>query len=143
MFKRKLPIIIILVTIVAVAGVFLVSGLPYARYHWSNVVSVKAAPYEGVGEPGCEIDIPEGSVVGQFVAATYLYWAPAFGGASTYMVEPTPAAPKTAWVIGQDASEKYYKIIWACQYLWVPKETMAPNPDEIWQSLPLPTRIVS
>jgi hypothetical protein len=141
LFKHKLSVSIIFVAIMAVVAVFSVSGLPYGRYHWSNVVSVKAAPYGG--EPGCDIDIPAGSVVGQFVAATYLYWAPLLDGASTYMVEPTEDTPKTAWVIGQDASGKFYKIIWACQYLWVPKETMAPNPDEIWQSLPLPTRVVS
>ncbi|MBN1964384.1 MAG: hypothetical protein JW910_07045, partial [Anaerolineae bacterium] len=77
-------------------------------------------------------------VVGQFVADAVTYWAP---GAA---LEPTVILPagKTAWVLGMNATGEYYKIIWQCQYLWVPVGTMGPNPDAVWNNTPLPLDVV-
>lgn len=90
--------------------------------------------------PGCDLlALPTGSVVGAFVADAPAYSAPG--------VLVTPAATftagKTAWVLGQDASGQYYKIAWSCNYLWVPKASMGPNFDKVWNGAPLPTQVVS
>jgi len=90
-------------------------------------------------EPGCPVGFPSGSVVGAFVAPAQTYSVPG------QLVEAPPvtiAAGKTAWVIGLDASSQYYKIFWACGYLWVPANTMGPNYDKVWNGTPLPTRTV-
>ena len=82
--------------------------------------------------------LPEGSAVGQFVANALTYWRP---GDLTNPLVTIPAG-KTAWVLGMDETGQYYKIIWACNYLWVPISTMGPNPDQVWNNTPLPTGIV-
>jgi len=51
-------------------------------------------------------------------------------------------AGKTAWVLGQDASGQFYKIVWTCTMLWVPVSTMGPNFDAVWNGAPLPTNVV-
>jgi len=90
--------------------------------------------------PGCDvtIDIPAGTVGGSFVADAPLFAEPG--------VPVTPAATitagNTARVIGVDKSGQYYKIIWACDYLWVPVGTMGPNHDAVWNGAPLPTTVV-
>lgn len=90
--------------------------------------------------PGCDmlINIPPTAVGGAFVADALAYWKPGM------LVEPhtTIQAGKTAWVLGVDASGAYYKIIWGCQYLWVPVSTMGPNFDAVWNGAPLPTGVV-
>lgn len=98
---------------------------------------------------GCEIstaagcpalmDMPATAVGGAFVADARAYWAP---GA---MVEPEVVfeAGKTAWVLGVDATGAYYKIVWGCDYLWVPVSSMGPNYDDVWNGTPLPTDVVS
>jgi hypothetical protein len=90
--------------------------------------------------PGCDVSltIPSGSVVGAFVADANTYYKP---GNLTNPVVTIPAG-NTAWVIGKDASGAYYKIIWVCQYLWVPFGTMGPNYDAVWNGTPLPTGVV-
>jgi hypothetical protein len=88
---------------------------------------------------GCPIGFPSGSVVGAFVAPAPVYSVPG------QLVEAPPVtieAGKTAWVIGLDASGQYYKIFWACDFLWVPANTMGPNFDQVWNGTPLPTRTV-
>ncbi len=86
--------------------------------------------------PGCDVlmDISSTSVVGLFVADTPLYSEPGV------LVEPalTMPAGKTAWVLGKDATGQYYKIVWSCDYLYVPVSSMAPNPDAVWNNTPLP-----
>jgi len=52
------------------------------------------------------------------------------------------AAGKTAWVIGPDATGQWYKIAWACDFLWVPAGSLGPNFDDVWQGRPLPTNTV-
>ncbi len=87
----------------------------------------------------CPLGVPSGSVVGLFVASTPTYFSP--GNLTSPLVSID--AGKTAWVIGQDASGQYHKIFWACGYLWVPVNTMGPNPDAVWNNTPLPARTVS
>ncbi len=84
------------------------------------------------------IAIPDGSVVGQLISPTEVFWAP--GKISPDVsLSPTPDEQKF-WVIGEDDSGQYYKIILSCQYVWVPVGTMAPAFDDpVWQGTPLPT----
>jgi len=90
--------------------------------------------------PGCDmlIDIPSTAVGGAFVADALAYYEPG------KLVEPetTITAGNTAWVLGVDATGAYYKIVWGCQYLWVPVSTMGPNNDAVWNGTPLPTGVV-
>jgi len=90
--------------------------------------------------PGCDVrmGLPTTSVVGSFLSDALLYAEP---GVSTSPAL-TLSAGKTAWVLGEDASGGYYKILWVCDYLWVKKGTLGPNPDAVWQGRPLPTNVV-
>lgn len=89
---------------------------------------------------GCDVllPIPATAVGGSFVADAPVYWKP--GELTNPLV--TIKAGNTARVIGQDASGQYYKIIWACDFVWVPKATMGPNYDAVWNGAPLPTDVV-
>ena len=90
--------------------------------------------------PGCDVlmPIPATAVGGTFVADAPVYWKP--GELTSPLV--TIAAGNSARVIGQDASGQYYKIIWVCDFVWVPKATMGPNYDAVWNGAPLPTAVV-
>lgn len=86
---------------------------------------------------GCKLAIPPGSVVGDLPFKTQLYWSP--GNASPgHFVNPG-----TYVVVGQDQTETYYKIVLACQFVWVPKANMQPSYLPPQNGAPLPTRIVS
>lgn len=97
---------------------------------------------------GCEISVaagcpalmnmPKTAVVGAFVADARAHWKPGM------MLEPEVVlqAGKTAWVLGMDATGAYYKIVWNCDYLWVPVSSMGPNYDGVWNGTPLPTGVV-
>jgi len=87
--------------------------------------------------PGCDVlmDISSTAVVGAFVSDAPTYWKP---GELTFPLITIPAG-KTAWALGPDSTGAYYKIIWVCDYLWVPAGTIGPNYDEVWQGKPLPT----
>jgi len=87
--------------------------------------------------PGCDalINIPSTAVGGAFVSDAPTYWKP---GELTSPLITIPAG-KTAWVIGPDSTGAYYKILWVCDFLWVPANTIGPNYDEVWQGKPLPT----
>lgn len=85
--------------------------------------------------PGCDLlPIPEAAVVGSFTNNAGVFWAPGQAVTPTTVID----AGSTAWVLGRDASGQYYKIIWACDYLWVPVSSMGPNYDDVWQGRPLP-----
>jgi len=92
------------------------------------------------GLAGCDVllPIPATAVGGAFVADAPVYWKP--GELTNPLV--TIKAGNTARVIGQDASGQYYKIIWVCDFVWVPKATMGPNYDAVWNGAPLPTNVV-
>jgi len=89
---------------------------------------------------GCDLmmPVPATAVGGAFVADALVYWAP---GKLTDPVLTIPAG-STARVIGVDASGDYYKIVWSCDFLWVPVETVGPNYDNVWNGKPLPTDVV-
>jgi hypothetical protein len=86
--------------------------------------------------PGCDVQMPisDTSVVGTFVKTTPTYWTP---GQPTSPLVTIPAG-KTAWVLGTDPSGRYYEIVWVCNLLWVPVDTMGPNYDDVWKGRPLP-----
>lgn len=86
-------------------------------------------------EPIC-LAIPDGSVVGALPSATQAYYAP--GNIAPEVV----LNPGTYWVLGEDESGQYYKIILACQYLWVPVDSMQPSYQAPWSGQPLPTTVV-
>lgn len=86
--------------------------------------------------PGCDVrvGIPAGAVGGLFVQDAPVYWSP--GNLVTPAV--TIAAGNTALVLGTDDTGAYYQVLWGCQRLWVPVESMAPNPDAVYQGQVLP-----
>jgi hypothetical protein len=97
-------------------------------------------PVPAAPEAGCDMqmDIPAGSVVGQFTQTITARWAPGQLTTPPVVID----GGKTAWVLGQDASGEFYKFLWACQYLWVPVGSMGPNYDKLWNGAPLPTKVV-
>jgi hypothetical protein len=92
------------------------------------------------GAPGCDVllPIPATAVGGTFVANAPVYWKP--GQLTSPLV--TIAAGNSARVLGLDASGQYYKIIWVCDFVWVPVGTLGPNYDAVWNGAPLPTAVV-
>ena len=82
---------------------------------------------------GSCLPLTANAVVGDMPAATQADYAP--GQVASGVV----INPGTYWVLGEDASGKYYKILLACQYLWVPVESMQPSFQAPWQGQPLPT----
>jgi len=92
-----------------------------------------AAP--AVGSAACP-NLPSGAVVGSLPNATRAYYRP--GNLSTVTVNPG-----TYWVIGVDESGAYYKIMLACQFLWLPIESMQPSYQAPQNGAPLPTNTVS
>jgi hypothetical protein len=107
----------------------------------STYVDVQASCGSSVAVAGCttRMNITSTAVVGQFVTNTPTYWRP---GDLTNNPLITIPAGQTAWVLGIDATGQYYKIVWVCNYLWVPISDMGPNPDAVWNSAPLPTGTV-
>ena len=93
----------------------------------------------GSGSVGgtCRLSPPAGSVVGEAPVGAQVYWSP--GNASPGIV----LNPGTYIVVGQDASETYYKVVLACEYVWVRKDTMQPSFQSPQNGAPLPTTIVS
>lgn len=88
--------------------------------------------------PTCDVTIPDGSVVGDLPFATQAYWAP--GKVSPDVVLNVG----TYWVVGveeDDAGNAYYKIVLACQYLYVPVEAMQPSFQGPWQGEVLPSNV--
>ena len=99
------------------------AGLPLQATYWFGA------------QDNCLV-LPAGSVVGDAPFETQAYYAPG---------EVSPGVilnPGTYWVIGEDESGAYYKIMLSCQYLWVPVESMQPSFQSPWNGQPLPTRVV-
>ncbi len=84
----------------------------------------------------CDITIPPGSVVGDMPTNEQAYWAP--GKISPDVI----INAGTYWVTGEDKDDngnEYYRILVACQYLWVPVDTMQPSYQSPWSGQPLPS----
>ncbi len=98
------------------------------------------SPYVVIGSGSvngtCQLSAPAGSVVGDMPSGAQAYYSP--GNITNIFINPG-----TYIVVGQDASETYYKIVLACQYLWVRKDTMQPSFQAPQNGTPLPTTIVS
>ena len=102
------------------------------------------APYLVCGTPAvlapipevCGIAIPVGSVVGEAPSGAQIYYAP--GKATNLTLNPG-----TYWVLGVDETGEFYKIVLACEYLWVRVETMRPSSQAPQNGAPLPTGVVS
>lgn len=88
--------------------------------------------------PGCDvtINIPSGAVGATLVTDANVYWEP---GEMTAHVLP---AGTNVRAIGLDASGAYYKVLYVCDYLWVPANALGPNFDAVWNGAPLPTGVV-
>jgi hypothetical protein len=87
---------------------------------------------------GCGIELTANAAVGTFLTDIVPSWA----AQDDCHTQVTINAGQTAWVLGVDETGAFYKIVWACQYLWVPVEVMGPNPDAVWNNTPLPTTVV-
>ena len=101
---------------------------------------VRSPAKQPASVPGCDVllPIPATAVGGTFVADAPVYWKP--GELTNPLV--TIKAGNSARVLGLDASGEYYKIIWVCNLVWVPKATLGPNYDAVWGGAPLPTGVV-
>lgn len=84
----------------------------------------------------CGLPIPANSVVGDAPLGAQVYWEP--GKESPGII----LNPGTYIVTGQDASETYYRVVLACQFVWVRKDAMGPSWQSPQNGTPLPTAIV-
>jgi len=109
----------------------------FAQTGGSYTLTVDGPGGVNLGVGGCGISIPEGSVVGEAPAGAFVYYEP--GSIAPGIV----LNPGTYWVIGQDDTETYYKVVLACQHLWVRKDTMQPSFLPPQNGTPLPTTIVN
>lgn len=97
------------------------------------------SPYSvlgGVVNGTCNLSIPAGSVVGEAPLGAQIFYAP--GQATNLTLNPG-----TYWVVGQDTSGEFYKIVLSCQFIWVPVASMQPSYQAPQNGAPLPTRVVS
>lgn len=100
---------------------------------WSMYGNVPCLP--AVDLDTC-IAIPSGSVVGDLPFQTQAFYSPGKLAPDVFL------NPGTYWVIGQDEAHEYYEIVLACQYLWVPVNSMQPSYQAPQNGAPLPTRVV-
>ena len=98
------------------------------------------APPTPAPAPTCGLDMPDGSVVGSLPNDQRAFWAPG-------QISPDVTINAgTYWVTGVGTAAngaKFYRIIVACQYLYVPVDTMQPSYQPPWNGQPLPTNEVS
>jgi hypothetical protein len=90
---------------------------------------------------GCTqfVVIPPQAVGGQFVANAPVYYAPTSSAQTGIVIQ----AGKTYLVAGQDATGQYREVLISCQWVWVPANTVGPNPEAPWYGEPLPTTVVN
>jgi len=100
---------------------------------YSYSLTYDGAPAAG---PVCNLPVPEGSVVGDVPFNAQVYYAPDSASPDVFL------NPGTYIVIGQDASETYYQIVLACQYVWVLKSNVQPSYQAPQNGAALPTRII-
>ncbi|MBI1258753.1 MAG: hypothetical protein GC204_14890 [Chloroflexi bacterium] len=123
------------------------SGRPsseIASYLQSNGTEVARSIFDPSFVPECAtlplrgecLTLPEGSVVGDMPFQTQAYYEPGKVSPGVFI------SPGTYWVIGEDESGQYYKIVLSCQFLWVPVQNMQPSYQPPWSGQPLPTRVV-
>jgi hypothetical protein len=113
---------------------WLVNGDP------ANTYTVTSSGCENTFVAGCDtlVSIPSQAVMGLFTSNATVYWAPESGAATPLTI----SAGKTYRVTGQDATGQFRQIILECQFVWVPFNTVGPDPEPLWGSAPLPTTVV-
>lgn len=100
--------------------------------------SCAALPLAGAtASAGCTLPVPSGSVVGEAPLGAQAYYRP--GDVAPGIV----LNPGTYIVVGVDSTDTYYKVVLACQFLWVRKDAMQPSFQAPQNGAPLPTRVVS
>jgi hypothetical protein len=106
----------------------------------ANSYTVTASGCEDTSVAGCDtlLAIPSQAVMGQFTSDATVYWAPETGAATPLTV----STGKTYRVTGQDATGQFRQIILECQFVWVPLNTVGPDPEPLWGGAPLPTTVV-
>ncbi|MBK8027074.1 MAG: hypothetical protein IPK19_38230 [Chloroflexi bacterium] len=113
-----------------------------ALFNWTLIVDgcdTGNVLYNGPTPSGnaCNLAVPSGSVVGEAPLGAQVYYAP------DQLSPGVVLNPGTYVVIGQDESETYYKVVLACQTVWVRKDTMQPSYQAPQNGTPLPTGVVS
>lgn len=83
---------------------------------------------------GC---IPYDGVMGDIPHSTQAYFAPG------KQANGVTVNPGTYMVVGVDESSGFYKIIVACDYVWVPVSAVQPSFQSPWSGQPLPSGVVS
>lgn len=111
-------------------------GAIYNGWGWQGTAYYSYGEEEGA--PGCDVlmYIPSTAVGGRFVSDAAVYWKP--GEVTKHVIK----AGTSVRVLGKDATGAYYKILYVCDYLWVPVGTLGPNYDAVWNGAPLPTAVV-
>jgi len=110
---------------------------PLDTFRRDSIGAIITGQYLGTIPSGYCLPLPEGSVVGAMPLNTQAYFAPG------EIAEGVIINAGTYWVLGVDESGQYYKILLACQYLWVPVDSMGPSYQAPWTGQPLPTQVVS
>lgn len=111
----------------------------------TGIVAPTVPPVDGGGDgavevvPGCDvsINVPSTAVGAKITAETPVYWMP---GEETEHVLP---AGTSVIALGPDSSGAYFKIVYVCDYLWVPSGSIGPNPEYPWNGALLPTTPVN
>ena len=107
---------------------------------YSIVMTYTGAGEDGESAPGCDQFVPltGNAAVGTFTDWATLYWSPGEG-----VSPPMAFAPgQSAWVLGQDESGLYKKVLLSCDFLWVDAGVIGPTYDETWQGAALPVDVV-
>jgi hypothetical protein len=84
---------------------------------------------------GCGLPLTANAVVGDVPLGAQAYSIP--GQVASGVV----LNPGTYWILGQDESHEFYKVLLACQYLWIPVNTAQPSFESPWSGQPLPTQV--
>ncbi|MBK8024875.1 MAG: hypothetical protein IPK19_26520 [Chloroflexi bacterium] len=119
-------------TLTSLAG----NGLP-EQVDYVQQGSCVGLPTYGAAGAGCGLNVPSGSVVGEAPLGAQAYYAP--GEVASGVV----LNPGTYIVVGLDESGEYYKVVLACQFVWVRAETMQPSFQAPQNGQALPTGVVS
>ncbi|HVU12498.1 MAG TPA: hypothetical protein VHD90_14545, partial [Phototrophicaceae bacterium] len=101
-----------------------------------NAIMAAFTPVSDPCNQTCGLTLPDGSVVGAMPTDEQAYWAP--GKISPNVI----INAGTYWVTGtgtDDSGNEYYRILVACQYLWVPVDSMQPSYQAPWSGQPLPS----
>lgn len=112
------------------------NGQPAATIRYYALIDSFSLSEECLRTFGCQILIPVDAVVGSLPESTQAFYEPGNISPDVFI------NPGTYWVFDtdtDDAGNAYYRILLACQFLYVPVDAMEPNFDEVWQGRALPS----